>query len=88
MRSLKKNFPIKNETILILKDCWWEILIKMLISICYRGSLLIIPIFWGKAIDMVTDGKMVDCYWLVIVTLIITLVNSPNPPSLKDEIRE
>lgn len=73
MRSLKKNFPIKNETILILKDCWWEILIKMLISICYRGSLLIIPIFWGKAIDMVTDGKMADCYWLVIVTLIITL---------------
>lgn len=73
MRSLKKKYPIKDETVLILKDCWWEILLKMLVSICYRGTLLIIPIFWGKAIDMVTGGKMGDCYWLVIVTLIITL---------------
>ena len=73
MRRFKDKYPISKETILILKDCWWEILLKLLISICYRGTLLIIPIFWGKAIDMLTAGKMGDCYGLVIVTLIITL---------------
>lgn len=73
MRKFKDKYPISKETILILKDCWWEILLKLLISICYRGTLLIIPIFWGKAIDMLTAGKMGDCYGLVIVTLIITL---------------
>lgn len=73
MRKFKDKYPISKETILILKDCWWEILLKLLISICYRGTLLIIPIFWGKAIDMLTAGKMGDCYGLVIVTLIVTL---------------
>lgn len=73
MKKPKDKCPINEETILILRDCWWELLLKMLISICYRGSLLIIPIFWGKAIDMLTAGKMGDCYWLVIITLIITL---------------
>ena len=69
----KKRTPINQEMLLIVKDCWWEILLKTVISICYRGALLLTPIFWGKAIDMLTAGKMPDCYRLVVITLIVTL---------------
>ena len=69
----RKITPIRREMLIIIKDCWWEILLKTVISICYRGTLLLTPIFWGKAIDMLTIGKMPDCYRLVVITLIVTL---------------
>lgn len=69
----RKITPIRREMLIIIKDCWWEILLKTVISICYRGTLLLTPIFWGKAIDMLTIGKMTDCYRLVVITLIVTL---------------
>ena len=70
-RKVKK--PINEETKIILKDCSFELFIKVIVSILYRGTLLLTPIFWGKAIDMLTVGKMDDCYRYVIITLVVTI---------------
>lgn len=64
---------IGKETKKILKNCWWEILIKFIISAAYRGTLLIIPIIWGKAIDMATKGSFDDSYRAVFITLVISV---------------
>lgn len=73
MKKMINKSAVNKEVITILKDCWWELLIKFIISICYRGILLIIPIFWGKAIDMLTVGRMGDCYRMVLITLAVTI---------------
>ena len=72
MRIMKQK-PINEETLFILKGCWWELLVKFIVSVLYRGTLLLTPIFWGKAIDMLTIGQMSDCYRYVIITLVVTL---------------
>lgn len=69
----KKKSEIGKETKKILKDCWFEILIKTIISVAYRGTLLIVPIIWGKAIDMVTQGHFNDAYRTVFITLVISV---------------
>lgn len=73
MKKAKVKKPINEETVLILKDCWWGLFIKFIVSVLYRGILLLTPIFWGKAIDMLTINKMDDCYRYVIITLVVTL---------------
>lgn len=60
---------IAKETKEILKKCKIEIFLKFFISILYRGTLLIIPILWGKAIDFVTVGNFDDSYRIVFITL-------------------
>lgn len=69
---MKQN-TILQETKKILKVCRFEIILKFLISFLYRGTLLIVPIFWGKAIDFLTAGQFNDCYRIVLITLGVTI---------------
>ncbi len=67
------NSAIGKETKKILKSCSFEIILKTIISICYRGTLLIIPILWGKAIDYLTIGKYSPCIRTILITLAFTI---------------
>ncbi len=49
-------------------------LIKLLISIFLRGSVLIIPIFYSYAIEEITAGRLNKAYLLGIFLLIATIV--------------
>lgn len=69
----KQKTEIRKETNKILKHCWWELFVKVIISIIYRGTLLIIPIIWGKAIDMVTQGSFDSAYRFIFITLGISV---------------
>lgn len=69
---MKQN-TILQETKKILKVCRFEIILKFLISFLYRGTLLIVPILWGKAIDFLTVGQFNDCYRIVLITLGVTI---------------
>lgn len=64
---------IVKETKKMLKMCKIDIILKFIISIIYRGTLLVIPILWGKAIDLVTIGKFDDSYRIVFITLAVTI---------------
>lgn len=70
---MKDDAVIYKETKSILKNCTLEIILKIIISICYRGTLLIIPILWGRAIDLLTVNKYSDSYRLIFITLTITV---------------
>lgn len=62
------------ETKRILKKCSFEIILKFIISVCYRGSLLIIPILWGKVVDYATAKTFDLAYKMIIFTLGLTII--------------
>ena len=64
---------IRKETKRILKKCSFDIILKILISICYRGSLLVIPIIWGKAVDYATIHNFPSAYRMIIISVGIML---------------
>ncbi len=69
---MKDNVIVYKETKKILKSCSLEIILKTIISILYRGTLLIVPILWGRAIDLVTLHKYSASYCIILITLIVT----------------
>ncbi len=64
---------ITKENKRILKKCSFEILLKFIISICYRGSLLVIPIMWGKVVDYATSHNFLSSYRMIIITVGVML---------------
>lgn len=62
------------ETKRILKKCSFEIILKFIISICYRGSLLIIPILWGKVVDYATAKNFDVSYKMIFFTVGLTAI--------------
>lgn len=70
---MKNDTIIYKETKSILKNCTLEIILKTIISVFYRGTLLIIPILWGRAIDLVTAHNYSAGYRVVLITLTITI---------------
>ncbi len=65
---------ITKETKRILKKCSFEIILKFIISICYRGSLLIIPILWGKVVDYATAKNFDVSYKMILFTVGLTAI--------------
>lgn len=64
----------RKETKRILKKCSLEIILKFIISACYRGSLLVIPILWGKVVDYATLKDFDPAYKMIIFTLGLTII--------------
>lgn len=61
------------ETKKVLKKCSFEIFLKFIISVCYRGSLLIIPIMWGKIVDYATIKNFSSSYRMIIIAVGVML---------------
>lgn len=64
---------ITKETKRILKKCSPQIILKFIISICYRGSLLVIPIMWGKIVDYATVKNFPSSYRMIIIAIGVML---------------
>lgn len=52
-----------------------EFLYKIITSVFIRGLLLIIPIFWTKAVGRLTEGMYNKAYFLVIIALILSVLH-------------
>ena len=57
----------------ILGRCKREVILKVITSLFLQALLLIIPIFWSNTINHVTRGDYKTSYFLVIITLILSL---------------
>ena len=57
----------------ILGRCKREVILKVITSLFLQALLLIIPIFWSNTINHVTGGDYKTSYFLVIITLILSL---------------
>lgn len=61
------------QTTKIIKNSKKEVIFKIITSIFIQGLALIIPVFWSNTINEVTEGNYKVGYYLVIVTLLLSL---------------
>lgn len=61
-------------TATIIKGAKQEFIYKIITSIFIRGLLLIIPIFWTRAVGRLTEGAYEKAYFLVIIALILSIL--------------
>lgn len=57
----------------ILKKSKKEVIFKIVTSLFIQGLALIIPVFWSDTINQVTEGNYKIGYYLVIITLLLSL---------------
>jgi len=58
----------------IIKKSKKEVIIKVVTSLFVRGLLLIIPIYWSKTINYLTENSINKAYYLVILLLILSIL--------------
>ena len=57
----------------IIKTSKKEVTRKIVTSLFIQGLALVIPVFWSKTINEVTDGNYKVGYYLIIITLLLSL---------------
>lgn len=57
----------------IIKSSKKEVILKIITSIFIQGLALIIPVFWSNTINEVTEGNYKIGYYLILVTLLLSL---------------
>ena len=62
------------DIVTILKRTKSELYKKIITSVIIQGLLLIIPVYWTKAINHATDNEFSSAFKLVIITLILSLL--------------
>ena len=58
----------------ILKKSKREVIIKIVTSLFVRGLLLIVPIYWSKTINYLTDNNINKAYYLVVLILVLSVL--------------
>jgi len=58
----------------IVKKSKKEVIIKIVTSLFVRGLLLVIPIYWSKTINYLTDYNINKAYYLVVILLLLSLL--------------
>lgn len=57
----------------ILKSSKKEVILKIITSLFIQGLALIVPVFWSNTINEVTEGNYKVGYYLIIITLLLSL---------------
>lgn len=57
----------------IIKSSKKEVIFKVITSLFIQGLALIIPVFWSNTINEVTEGNYKVGYYLILVTLLLSL---------------
>jgi len=57
----------------ILKNAKKEVILKVITSLFIQGLALIVPVFWSNTINEVTEGNYKIGYYLIIITLFLSL---------------
>lgn len=57
----------------ILKTAKKEVILKIITSLFIQGLALIVPVFWSNTINEVTDGNFKVGYYLIAITLFLSL---------------
>lgn len=65
---------INQETKKILHQCFPQVLLKVFISVIYRGTLLVIPLIWGMIIELLTKGEYHECNKIIFIIIIVTVL--------------
>ena len=58
----------------IVKNSKKEVIIKVITSLFVRGLLLIIPIYWSKTINYLTENNINNAYILIVLLLVLSIL--------------
>lgn len=61
-----------NYTSVIIHDSYKELFYKIVTSVFIRGLLLIIPVFWSKTVNNLSEGDFHKTYSLIIIIIILS----------------
>ena len=59
----------------VIKDAKKEFIYKIVTSVFIRGLLLIIPIFWTRAVGRLTEGSFNKAFFFVFIALILSVLH-------------
>ena len=62
-----------NYTEVVIKDSYKELIYKFITSIFVRGLLLIIPIFWSKTINNLSEFNFYNAYYLIGASILLAI---------------
>ena len=62
-----------HDTKKIIKSSKKEVILKIITSLFIQGLALIVPVFWSNTINEVTEGNYKVGYYLIIITLLLSL---------------
>lgn len=65
---------MKNLILDIVKKSKKEVIIKVITSLFVRGLLLIIPIYWSKTINYLTENNIDKAYILIVLLLVLSIL--------------
>ena len=57
----------------IIKSAKKEVILKVITSLFIQGLALIVPVFWSNTINEVTEGNYKVVYYLIIITLLLSI---------------
>ena len=61
-----------NYTTIVLQDSYVELFYKIITSVFIRGLLLVIPVFWSKIVNGLSELRFDDVYSLIVVIIILS----------------
>lgn len=62
-----------NYTFDVIKKSYKELIYKIITAIFIRGLLLVIPVFWSKAVNGINDGNTREVNYVMIVIIILSI---------------
>ena len=62
-----------NYTEVVIRDSYKELIYKIITSIFVRGLLLVIPIFWSKTINNLSELKFRNAYYLIGASILLVI---------------
>lgn len=66
-------FNKDNYTSLVIKKSYQELFFKTLTAMFVRGLLLIIPIFWSRAVNNLSEGFFDKAYSLIVIIILLSI---------------
>jgi len=63
----------KSYTEVVIRKSYKELIYKIITSIFIRGLLLLIPFFWSRTINFISDNNFKRSYYLIVVILILAV---------------
>ena len=66
-------FNKDNYTSIVIKKSYQELFFKTLTAMFVRGLLLVIPIFWSRAVNDLSEGSFNKAYSLIVIIILLSI---------------
>ncbi len=61
-----------NYTFMVIRKSYKEFIYKIITAVFGRGLLLIIPVFWSRAVNKISDGSSREVYSIIVIIIVLS----------------